>query len=76
MSTQGLQEITTINQDDVKTYYDSRTFQEVKRSMPEHSLVMFLMQLTSYLQQSIGTVVAIDMQKYLSNIGETIDKFI
>lgn len=75
-SPEGVEEITTTQQDDVKTYYDSRKFREVKRSMPEHSLVMFLMQLTSYLQQSIGTVVAIDMQKYLGNIGETIDQFI
>ena len=48
-------------------------FNSIKFSNPNHSLIMFLMQLTSYLQQSIGTVPAIDMQKYLDNINETID---
>lgn len=67
-------EIKTVKQKDVESYYDNRQVTNVKYSDPSHSLLMFLMQLTSYLQQSIGTVPAIDMQKYLSNIGETIDK--
>lgn len=67
-------EIKTVEQKDVESYYDNRQVTNVKYSDPSHSLLMFLMQLTSYLQQSIGTVPAIDMQKYLSNIGETIDK--
>lgn len=75
-SPDGKDEIKSINQDDVKSYYDNRVFKKVKRSNPQNSLVMFLMQLTSYLQQSIGTVPAIDMEKYLRNIGETIDKYI
>lgn len=73
-SPEGLDEIKGTNDSDVLIYYDNRTVKEVRRSNPEHSLLMFLMQLTSYLQQSIGTVAAIDMEKYLSSIGETIDK--
>lgn len=60
--------------EDYKKYYDARVFKSLVFSEPEHSLVMFLMQLTSYLQQSIGTVPAIDMQQYLNNIKEQIDK--
>lgn len=74
VSSAGLEEITGTNDSDVLKYYDNRIVKEVRRSNPEHSLLMFLMQLTSYLQQSIGTVAAIDMEKYLSSIGETIDK--
>lgn len=66
-------EITTPNYEDYQKYYDNRKFKSLDMSNPEHSLIMFLMQLTSYLQQSIGTVPAIDMQKYLSNINEKID---
>lgn len=73
-STAGMEEITGTSDTDVLNYYENRTVKEVKRSKPDHSLLMFLMQLTSYLQQSIGTVAAIDMEKYLSSIGETIDK--
>lgn len=67
-------EIKGVSNEDVIAYYDKRTTADVRWSKPEHSLLMFLMQLTSYLQQSIGTVAAIDMQKYLNSIGETIDK--
>lgn len=62
------------NSKTTKKYYEDRTFKSLEMSKPEHSLIMFRMQLTSYLQQSIGTVPAIDMKQYLSNIGEKIDK--
>lgn len=67
------EEIKTCRFEDYKKYYDNRSFKSLEMSRPEHSLIMFLMQLTSYLQQSIGTVPAIDMKQYLSNIGEKID---
>ena len=72
-SKEGETEIKTANFEDFQKYYDNREFDSIKFSKPDHSLIMFLMQLTSYLQQSIGTVPAIDMQKYLNNINETID---
>lgn len=68
------EEIKSEKFEDHKKYYEDRTFKSLEMSKPEHSLIMFLMQLTSYLQQSIGTVPAIDMKQYLSNIGEKIDK--
>lgn len=73
-SPEGLDEIRSTDNPAVQSYYESRKVKEVHWSKPGHSLLMFLMQLTSYLQQSIGTVAAIDMEKYLSSIGETIDK--
>jgi hypothetical protein len=54
-------------------YYSNRVFKEAVFSKPENSLVTFFMQLTRYLQQSIGTVQAINLQSYLDNIGEKID---
>ena len=73
-SLEGCGEIKSDKFEDFKKYYEERQFKSLDMSKPEHSLIMFLMQLTSYLQQSIGTVPAIDMQKYLSNINERIDK--
>ncbi|MDL2239152.1 hypothetical protein LJC25_01880 [Bacteroidales bacterium OttesenSCG-928-K03] len=55
-------------------YYRNRIFKEIKFSKPENSLVTFFMQLTRYLQQAIGTVPAINLQSYLDEIGEKIDK--
>lgn len=72
-SKEGEAEIRSASFSDFQKYYDNRTYNSIKFSRPEHSLIMFLMQLTSYLQQAIGTVPAIDMQKYLNNINETID---
>lgn len=58
----------------ILTYYESRNLQSVRFSKQENSLVSFSLQLSHYLQQSIGTVAAIDYQAYLDNIGEMIDK--
>jgi hypothetical protein len=55
-------------------YYNRRTFKEVSFSKSENSLVTFFMQLTRYLQQAIGTVPAINLNSYLENIGEKVDK--
>jgi hypothetical protein len=55
-------------------FYNDRSFNEIKFSKPENSLVTFFMQLTRYLQQAIGTVPAINLQSYLDKIGEDIDE--
>lgn len=55
-------------------YYDKRVFKSLEFSKPENSLVTFFMQLTRYLQQAIGTVPAINLQKYLDEINEKLDE--
>lgn len=55
-------------------YYANRVIKSVEFSKKENSLVTFFMQLTRYLQQSIGTVQAINLKSYLSTIGETLDE--
>lgn len=58
----------------IRNYYQNREFNSVTFSKEDNSLVTFFMQLTRYLQQAIGTVAAIDLQKYLDALGENIDK--
>lgn len=58
----------------IREYYDKREFVSVTYSKKENSLVTFFMQLTRYLQQAIGTVAAIDLQKYIGSIDEKIDE--
>ena len=55
-------------------YYNNRAIKNIVFSKEENSLVTFFMQLTRYLQQSIGTVQAINLKSYLSTIGETLDE--
>jgi hypothetical protein len=55
-------------------YYQSRTFDKVKFSNKDISLVSFFLQLTRYLQQAIGTIPAIDLNAYSSAIGFEIDE--
>lgn len=69
-------EITGAGQDAYLEYYSNRQFDNLKFSAPEHSFVTFFMQLTRYLQQAIGTIPAINLNAYLSNIGEDIDEVI
>lgn len=57
----------------ILNYYETREMKSVKFSKPENSLVSFSLQLSQYLQQSIGTIAAIDFQAYLNSIGEQID---
>ena len=59
--------------DHILNYYKTREMKSVKFSRPENSLVSFSLQLSQYLQQSIGTIAAIDFQAYLDSIGEEID---
>jgi len=67
------QDITDINKR-YKDYYIKRKIKEIHFSKTENSLVSFFLQLTRYLQQSIGTVAAIDLQAYSNSINEEIDK--
>lgn len=69
---QGEGEITK-EQNTIDAYYNNRNMREVIYSQPENSIFTFVMQLSHYIQQSIGTVPAIDYQKYLSAVGERID---
>ena len=55
-------------------YYRNREYNDSRFSSPENSFVTFFMQLTRHLQQSIGTVPAINMNKYLESIDEKIDE--
>lgn len=55
-------------------YYKDRVFESVTFSKKENSLVTFFLQLTRYLQQTVGTVAAIDLNAYASAVGFTIDE--
>ena len=55
-------------------YYTQRQFDSVTFSKKENSLVTFFLQLTRYLQQSIGTVAAIDLNAYSKAVGFTNDE--
>lgn len=56
-----------------RSYYNKREYRETVFSQQENSLVTFFMQLSTYLQQAIGTIPAINLQKYMDNIEEKID---
>ncbi len=55
-------------------YYVNRNFKEVVFNPKEKSLVSFFLQLSRYLQQSIGTVAAIDFNAYANSLGIKIDQ--
>ncbi len=55
-------------------YYEKRIFQKIVFNEKEKSLVAFFLQLSRYLQQSIGTVAAIDFNTYAKNLGIKLDK--
>lgn len=58
----------------INDYYLNRNFESITFSDKENSLVTFFLQLTRYLQQSIGTVAAIDLNAYAKTIGFEIDQ--
>lgn len=58
----------------INDYYKEREFSKICFSKKENSLISFFMQLTRYLQQAIGTVPAINLNKYLESINEKIDE--
>lgn len=66
-------EIKDYGQEKFLEFYSKRVYKEMCFSKPEHSLVTFFMQLTRYLQQAIGTIPAIDLDKYSEVIGFKID---
>lgn len=71
----GEEDIGNVNlQERIRDYYLNRTFDKVTFSNKDNSLVTFFLQLTRYLQQSIGTVAAIDLNEYAKAVGFTIDE--
>lgn len=57
----------------IRRYYTQRTIKCFTYAPKEKSLVTFFFQLTRYLQQSIGTVAAIDLNAYSKTIGFNLD---
>ncbi len=57
-------------------FYENRAFKDIVYSKKENSLITFFMQLTRYLQQAIGTIPAINLQKYMDTIDEKLDPHI
>jgi hypothetical protein len=71
----GEEDIKNENFDErIFNYYKQRTFKNLEFSPKENSLVTFFLQLTRYLQQSIGTVAAIDLNAYTKSVGFEIDE--
>lgn len=58
----------------IEDYYNSRKVKGVKFSRSGDSMVIFFLQLSRYLQQSIGTVAAIDFGAYADNMKFDIDE--
>jgi hypothetical protein len=58
----------------ISNYYENRLYSDITFSNPENSLVTFFLQLTRYLQQSIGTVAAIDLNAYAQAVNFKIDE--
>ena len=58
----------------IHKYYIEREYDEIKYSERENSLVTFFLQLSRYLQQSIGTVAAIDFNAYANQVNFKIDE--
>ncbi|MCG1037581.1 DUF6602 domain-containing protein [Polaribacter sargassicola] len=67
-------EITEAGMQPYLEYYENRQYLDSRFSSSENSFVTFFMQLTRHLQQSIGTVPAINLNKYLESINEQIDE--
>ncbi|MDN5287688.1 MAG: hypothetical protein JWR38_3962 [Mucilaginibacter sp.] len=57
----------------ISQYYENRTIAGIEFSKADVSLVSFFFQLTRYLQQSIGSVAAIDLGEYAKAIKFEID---
>jgi hypothetical protein len=65
---------TTNYQQRINDYYQNRTINGIEFSKQEVSLVSFFFQLLRYLQQSIGTVAAIDLGEYSKAIKFELDQ--
>lgn len=59
--------------DRIIEYYENREYESTTFSKSDKSLVTLFLQLMRYLQQSIGTVAAIDLNAYSQSINFTID---
>lgn len=71
----GLEDKKIVNLNDrIQSYYSNRVLSEVVYSNASDSLVTFFLQLSRYLQQSIGTVAAIDFGAYANAVSFVIDK--
>lgn len=57
----------------IHSYYDSRQIESVDFVSKDKALVSFFLQLSRYLQQSIGTVAAIDFAAYAEVLNFKID---
>jgi len=55
-------------------FYNDRKFDSIEFSYKYNSLITFFLQLSRYLQQSIGTVAAIDLGAYAEAINFDIDE--
>lgn len=60
--------------DRISSYYKIRKYNSVTFSSADKSLVTFFLQLMRYLQQTIGTVAAIDLNAYSKAINFEIDE--
>ncbi len=69
-----LKEIEHLFEKRISDYYKTRSMHEIEFSEPEHSLVTFFLQLSRYLQQSIGSVAAIDLGAYAKAVKFEIDE--
>ncbi|AOW16483.1 hypothetical protein LPB03_02930 [Polaribacter vadi] len=58
----------------IAKFYENRNVKNIEFSKKNNSLVTFFLQLTRYLQQSIGTVAAIDLSEYAKAINFEIDE--
>jgi hypothetical protein len=58
----------------ITKFYKNRNVNNIEFSKKNNSLVTFFLQLTRYLQQSIGTVAAIDLSEYAKAINFEIDE--
>jgi len=57
----------------IQTYYKDRKYMKMNICTKDKALVTFFLQLSRYLQQSIGTVAAIDFNAYAQQVNYTID---
>ncbi len=58
----------------IESYYETRSIESINFSPSDTSLVSFFFQLSRYLQQSIGTVAAIDLSEYAKVVAFDIDE--
>jgi hypothetical protein len=60
--------------DRIQKYYEQRKYETITYSDRENSLVTFFLQLSRYLQQTVGTVAAIDFNAYAAQVNYNVDE--